>query len=517
MFFLKNTSKTGASKLSAIYKWLSIAIDFYGLLFVTLSWCFLSDHHNGFINVSAALMGWTDYDFLKLSATFPNLSVFEYLYFYKLLLLVLPLVTFCVFLLLFEFSDSIREYLWWQLRSSTLLFVVCYFPLVVIALSISMTIATCIGLVVAEFALFSWTAWFVEVFFNDRYQWLGPKHGVFWTQIVDDFLLKYRNNEDLCWRLCVVNFVCAQSTESEWVKRMFVDFNSWIARNEYRVFHDKSYVMSLETLRRQFGDNRCQSAPTMMGSMVHDYGEHIRNLDFFNFREFAVNVASFLILFVGIPLYILSRIATLVYPLWCIGFLIGGPAAEFVNHSVHRMNWRLLPMFNWTATLIYGTSVLVLCVLGYRLYHLMHILWHIMPGRRKLVKSLIADGPYSVQLNAMYDFHINRPVVQQILCRTFSNDVGNVIMLYMPRTYTGNTILDDGGSGSARRKVVKRYPTSCYSTPSSSSAHLAIDCVDPLPASFAKYDSTENTLKYKDFDGFIWYQFDTDLHDPTAS
>merc|ERR1712079_696085 len=157
----------------------------------------------------------------------------------------------------------------------------------------------------------------------------------------------------------------------------------------------------------------------------------------------------------------------------------------------------------------------------------MHILWHIMPGRRKLVKSLVVDKSeigYLAQFEAMYHFHLNRPFIRKILCNEFSNDVGNVIMLYLPRTYPENIRLD-GRNGdryprknkSPRReswKRQRRYIETYWNTPSSSSsAHLAIDCVDPLPASFSKYDSNGQsgsvTLKYKDFDGFKWYQFDT--------
>lgn len=500
--------KSGASKLSAFYKWLSMVIDFYGLLFVTMTWAFLSI--DGSIN--------TDSDFIGLF-DISGISVFGYVYIYKVLFLVLPLVVFCVVLLFFEFTDSIQEFLWWQSRSSTLLFFVCYLPMVILAVCSAMVLVTMMGLIAAEFAVFSWTACFVEVFFNDRYQWLDRP--VFWKQIIDGFLLQYDNDTDLCWRLCIVNFVLSQSTESEWVKRMFVDFNSWIAVNEYRVFHDDSFRMSLEMLRSQFRDSHCRSAPTMMGSMMRNYSEHIRSLDFFNFQEFAVNLASFLILFVGIPLYVVSRIATLVYPVWCLAYLsmYRDSLRQHMNLlSDHSMDeqwiWMKVPMLNWMTTLFYGIFIVLLIGIGYRLYCLMHILWHIMPGRRKLVKSLIVDKPemeYPTQLKAMYNFHINRPSIRRVLCQTFADDVGNIIMLYLPRTYPEDIRLDGtkGGTPRRRRESLKRHVAAYWNTPSSSSAHLAIDCVDPLPVSFTKYDSNENSLKYKDFDGFKWYQFDT--------
>ena len=80
----------------------------------------------------------------------------------------------------------------------------------------------------------------------------------------------------------------------------------------------------------------------------------------------------------------------------------------------------------------------MLILIGYKLYKLMNILWHIMPGHQRLVKSLIVDKPnleYIVQLNAMYNFHVNRPIIYNILARKFSNDVGKIIIMYLPRTY----------------------------------------------------------------------------------
>jgi hypothetical protein len=208
---------------------------------------------------------------------------------------------------------------------------------------------------------------------------------------------------------------------------------------------------------------------------------------------------------------------------------------KMVENADHRRisdaEWMRVPLLNWMTTLMYGVLIVLLMAMGHRLYSLMHILWHIMPGRRKLVKSLVVDKAeirYLPQFEAMYHFHIDRPWIRNILCGAFSKDVGNVIMLYLPKTYPEDLRLDENGgrncwsrkSKNARRESMnghRRYVESYWNSPCSSSAHLAIDCVDPLPASFSKYDSNQQSLKYKDFDGFKWYQFDTaSIGDPDA-
>eukprot|EP01083_Nonionella_stella_P172690 593433_1 len=450
---------SGTSISSSVYKWLCFVTDFYATLFVMISWAFLSTNNQG--------------DFVGL-LNMPGISWLGYIYMYKVIFLVSPLVISIVMLLIFELSiDSIHEFLCWHSRSYVLL-IVCYVPFVIIVMITVIILALITSLIAAEFALFSWSAWFVEIFFNQRYKWL--EEPVFWNIIVNNFLFSNtRGDRDLVWRLCIVNYILSQTTESEWVKRMFVDFNSWMSVNEYEVFDDAQYPVSLEMIRNQFRDSNSRSAPTMFGSIIRNYTEHIRNLSCCNFEEFFVNISYFLILFIGIPLYILSRITTLLYPFWCVGYML------FANE------FNRIPVFCVITTLIYCVLILVLLIIGRKLYDLMNVLWHIMPGRQKLVKSLIVEKPDLIlmQLNAMYYFHINRPIIHDILGRKFSNDVGKIIAMYLPRTYYEECRLHKNGGNKRRRRISNFSTYSSYSVYSnftpSSSPHLAIDCVDPLP------------------------------------
>merc|ERR1712154_66029 len=123
--------------------------------------------------------------------------------------------------------------------------------------------------------------------------------------------------------------------------------------------------------------------------------------------------------------------------------------------------------------------------IGCKLYGMMHILWHIMPGRERLVKSLIVDDDaqeYVDELNAMYNFHLYKPLIMSMLAKKFSSDVAKVINLYLPQMYR-----DEYGKEMKKRR--KSYG-SMHSQ--SSSPHLAIDCVDPLPP-MSTYCSTNNS------------------------
>ena len=469
---------SGVSIASSIYKWLSFVTDFYGVLFVMISWAFLSI---SYLDIN------DNFDFFNL-LNIDGISFLGYIYIYKIIFLVSPLVIFIVLFLIFELSiDSIHDFLCWQSRPFILL-IVCYVPFVIIVVLLLIILALIVSIIIFEFAMFSWTAWFVEIFFNERYKWLDKP--VFWDVIVNNFLLiNTKNKKDLVLRLLIVNYILEQTTESEWVKRMFVDFKSFMSINEFRVFHDPKYTMTNKKLRDQFKNSNYQSSPTMFGSIIRSYTEHIRNLTCFNAQEFAVNITRFLILFIGIPFYILSRFITFIYPFFCIGYMLFYHAYN-IKHIPLKSNFETIPIFCLITTLIYCILILILVLIGYKLYRVMNILWHIMPGRQKLVKSLIVDKPrmdYIVQLNAMYKFHINRPIIYGMLSKKFSQDVGKIILMHLPRTWEEQCRAEKTRRSSNRkRKRTLSRNNSVYSsvyeesTPSTS-PHLAIDCVDPLP------------------------------------
>merc|ERR1712110_1045735 len=133
--------------------------------------------------------------------------------------------------------------------------------------------------------------------------------------------------------------------------------------------------------------------------------------------------------------------------------------------------------------------------MGCRLWEIMNILWHIMPGRDRLVRSLIVDKPheYVIELNAMYDFHIHKPMIFKILARIFSSDVARVIDVYLPQMYRDEYRED------LRRS--SRFHTGYGSIHSmSSSPHLAIDCVDPLPVMSAYYSRNNSVNAIDDLE-----------------
>ena len=261
--------------------------------------------------------------------------------------MVCPLVFFVVLLLIFELGiDSIHDFLCWQSRPFVLL-IICYVPFVIIVILSLICLSLFISVVIFEFLMFSWTAWFVEKFFNERYKWLDKP--VFWNVIVNNFLLitnkkNNKNKNDLVLRLCIVNYILSQTTESEWVARMYVDFNSFMSINEFRVFHDPKYKMSLKNLRKQFTNSSYRSAPTMIGSIGRSYCDHIRNLSYFNAQECLTNITYFFILFIGIPFYILSRIITLIYPFFCIIYMIFN---NYYHHHHYHYHYHLIQKYQY--------------------------------------------------------------------------------------------------------------------------------------------------------------------------
>ena len=471
---------SGVSIKSSIYKWLCFITDFYAILFVMISWAFLSIHKDD-INDNCDFLG-----LLNIS----DISFLGYIYIYKILFLVCPLVLFVVLLLIFELGiDSIHDFICWNSRPFVLL-IICYVPFVIIVIFLLICLSLIISVIIFEFLMFSWSAYFVEKFFNVRYKWLDKP--VFWNVIVNNFLLiNVKNKKDLVLRLCIVNYILSQTTESEWVTRMYVDFNSFMSINEFRVFHDPKYQMSLKKLRNQFRNSNYRSSPTMFGSIWRCYCDHIRNLAYFSFQECFINITWFFILFIGIPFYLFSRIITLIYPFFCVFYIIFN---NNHNHISFKTNFQNL--FCLTTTFIYLLLIIILISIGYKLYGLMHILWHIMPGHERLVKSLIVDNlDYIAQLNAMYNFHVNRPTIFKILANKFSNDVGKIITLYLPKTYYQNIRAEKPRHGRRRKRTLSRN-NSVYSSINecststvslSTNSLFAIDSVQPLPPNNYKY------------------------------
>lgn len=497
---------SGVSIMSSIYKWLCFITDFYSILFVMIPWAFLSitDDNND------------NNDFLNLLNISSKISFFGYIYIYKLLFLVSPLVFFIVLLLIFEVGiDSIQDFLCWQSRPFLLL-IICYVPFVIIVIFLLICLSLIVSIVIFEFLMFSWTAYFVEKFFNLRYKWLDKP--IFWDVIVNKFLLiNVSNKKDLVLRLCIVNYILSQTTESEWITRMYVDFNSFMSINEFRVFHDPKYQMSLKKLRNQFRNSNYRSSPTMFGSISRSYCDHIRNLPYFTFQESIINIIWFFILFIGIPFYIFSRIITLIYPFFCLFYVIFNN-----NYNVSFISFQY---FLSITTIIYLLLIIVLIFIGYKLYELMHILWHIMPGHERLVKSLIVDNlDYIAQLNAMYNFHIDRPKIYKILANTLTNDISYIITLYLPKTYYQNIRSEKPRHGGRRRKRTLSRNNSVYSSINecststlSLSPHslIAIDSVQPLPPNY-NYNYHQNKHSNSDSDDNDMITIPMDCVDPLS-
>eukprot|EP01084_Bolivina_argentea_P114349 203596_1 len=239
----------------SVYQWLCFITDFYLIFFINTPLIISYKH-------------------------------FQYLYILKIEYLISPLVLCILLLLMFEFKNHTNYCL--------------YLPLFIIVMLIL--------LIISEFMLFSWIALFVYVFFNRRYKWLRVDQ-IFWNKIVQWLF----NSNDIIKRLFVVNYILSQTTESRWVKQMFIDFSSFMAINGHKIFDNNKRnkdLTSLSNLRNQFKDYNGKPAPTMIQLIINNYIQHIINiknlLTVDKCSEGILLIFYFLIYLFALPLYFLS-------------------------------------------------------------------------------------------------------------------------------------------------------------------------------------------------------------------
>ncbi len=201
-----------------------------------------------------------------------------------------------------------------------------------------------------------------------------------------------------------------------------------ISVNGNKIFdNNKRYkhLTSLRNLRNQFKGYNGKPAPTMIELIINNYIQHIINiknlLTVDTFTDKILLIFYFLIFLFALPLYFMSRVITLLYLFYFIIYF-------------H------VSMLSLITIAIFGLFILILVILiiGVKIYKTINILWHIMPGRQKLIKSLMVDKMhinYLNKLNAMYNFHMNKPKMYNILSDKFSSDIGRIICNYLPKTY----------------------------------------------------------------------------------
>ena len=140
--------------------------------------------------------------------------------------------------------------------------------------------------------------------------------------------------------------------------------------------------------------------------------------------EFMPRTMAIIYLYTSFPIYLLSRIVTVLYPYFIVGYL-----------SYYGL-WKHMNLFELVMLGSYiGLQAMVL-VLGISVFRTHHWLWHVVPGIEINANKWDSDmTPFLKRMYSFYDSVQWMPVVTDIVVNEFGTDIGPIIMDYVKAMY----------------------------------------------------------------------------------
>mmetsp|Transcript_11914 Transcript_11914/g.19181 ORF Transcript_11914/g.19181 Transcript_11914/m.19181 type:complete len:209 (-) Transcript_11914:125-751(-) len=150
-------------------------------------------------------------------------------------------------------------------------------------------------------------------------------------------------------------------------------------------------------------------------------------------------------IYVGLTLYIISRVITLIFPVF---YLINANQTKLALEAQSLS----LPI---VLTYLYFVFVVLLIFVYFIKYRrIIKIIWYLVPGyygKNSLYVRAIANYHHNLDLQQFvyqsivwyYQSHKNAPLISTYLCRKFGVDITSVIALYLPCNYSQFTEISD--------------------------------------------------------------------------
>ena len=299
--------------------------------------------------------------------------------------------------------------------------------------------------ILSELILFTWIVLFVNKYYRKRY--MLQSNDIFWNLIVFSFIFDTNNNSNIydnnqhknrLLRICLVNDYIYKHCYASWIQNMTQQFHTYFDKNEYNLFHSKSEnILTLKNIRKQFNAN------TMIGNELNIYYNNIYDTLFKIFRGYCWSIWYLLFLLIGCPIYMLSRIFNILFPFYCLIYSLFKNDKWTTNESfIYTINLNQYPQFNnvplfcGISTIIYCILLITLLCLSNKMYKIMNYLWHIIPGRVWLPCLFQNISTYMLaELIIVYDFHYSYKFSHEYLQNILNNDISQIIMNYLPKTY----------------------------------------------------------------------------------
>ena len=142
--------------------------------------------------------------------------------------------------------------------------------------------------------------------------------------------------------------------------------------------------------------------------------------DLEHFTELCVAIFLLLMLYLTFPIYLASRVATVLFPYFVMAYL-----------SYFAL-WHKMALFELTMLGCYVLLQLLIVVLGMFVCRTHLWLWHVLPGEKEWNMSWPEDlNPFLKRTYAFYDSVQWLPVTREIVLKHFGTDIGQIVMIYV--------------------------------------------------------------------------------------
>ncbi len=385
---------------SFLFTWLAVCTDFFSIFFV-VSWIFLSNEYVngnflGYFSVIGEVWGWK----VTLSLICP------------LIFIAIAYLSVAMWLILCNIIKSNRDEKYWF----QLLMPILFLTLGNAALIFVYCVAAFIIFLILEIVCFSIMAGFIWLFLTvDRWDYTEQKI----ADIIKKLLYfiggaSYMNNDRIIRILCV-NY--AYNSDDRLGKYI-------LERKRNETLHQINYTDIRNNCQKPKNANLFKTGIATYFSGFYEFKKQcIDEFDWTHRFDAICNVfwwiGLILMAYISLPVYILSRIATILYPYFIIGYLY------------YYDLWFKMHIFELSMLAFYILLHLVLLVLGVFVCRTHRWLWHVAPGVTEVNKWRDDVIPFLKKCYSFYDSIQWLPVTKQIVFERFGADIGDIIIAYL--------------------------------------------------------------------------------------
>ena len=124
-------------------------------------------------------------------------------------------------------------------------------------------------------------------------------------------------------------------------------------------------------------------------------------------------------IYISLPIYLLSRIMTILFPYFIIGYV-----------SYYNL-WFELNLFELSMLGIYVLLQLIIFIFSFFVFRTHMWLWHILPGSYEMKWNSINVDSFLARMYEFYDSTQWIPITTDILAESLGNDIANIIIDYV--------------------------------------------------------------------------------------